>query len=205
MAKATTTVDERGNALVEDPPIARFLFSNTRMAWIWLLARLWLGWAWIESGSQKITDPAWMDTGVALKSFWERALAVSPAGKPVIAVDWFQGFIQTLYDAQAWTWMARLIACAEVLIGVALILGLFTGLAAFGGSLLNWMFVMAGTASTNMLLFGVAVLLILAWKIGGWYGLDRWVLTWLGTPWAGGRLNIRRPDVPRTAPPPVPA
>ena len=27
----------------------------------------------------------------------------------------------------------------------------------------------------------LAVLLILAWKVAGWYGLDRWVLTFLGT------------------------
>jgi thiosulfate dehydrogenase [quinone] large subunit len=198
MAKVTTALDARGNVVVEDPPIARFLFSNTRIAWVWLFARLWLGWAWIESGSHKITDPAWMDTGVALKSFWERALTVSPAGKPVIAVDWFQGFIQALYDAQAWTWMAPLIAWAEVLIGAGLIVGLFTGIAAFGGSLLNWMFVMAGTASTNILLFGVAVLIILAWKTAGWYGLDRWALQWIGTPWAAGRLVVHR-----TAPTPA--
>src|SRR5437870_3711838 len=56
---------------------------------------------------------------------------------------------------------------------IALILGVFTGIAAFGGSLMNWSFVMAGTASTNMLLFALAVLLMLAWKVAGWYGLDR--------------------------------
>jgi thiosulfate dehydrogenase [quinone] large subunit len=51
---------------------------------------------------------------------------------------------------------------------------------------------MAGTASTNMLLFGVTVPLILAWKVAGWYGLDRWALRWIGTPWAAGRLVVHR-------------
>ena len=111
---------------------------------------------------------------------------------PVIAVDGYRAFIQMLYDHEAWTWMAPLIAWSEVLIGVALILGAFTGVAAFGGSVMNWSFVMAGTASTNMLLFGLAVLLMLAWKVAGWYGLDRWLLPALGTPWAAGRVRLLR-------------
>jgi thiosulfate dehydrogenase [quinone] large subunit len=134
--------------------------------------------------------------GEALKSYWERALATTPAGKPVIAFDWYRAFIQGLYDAQAWSWFAPIIAWAEVLVGVALILGLFTGLAAFGGSVMNWSFVMAGTASTNMLMFAVAALVILAWKTAGWYGLDRWVLPLVGTPWAPGRTRLHRPGTP---------
>ncbi len=80
---------------------------------------------------------------------------------------------------------------------MALVLGLFTGLAAFGGSLMNWSFVMAGTASTNMLMFGLTVLIILAWKNAGWIGLDRWVLPAIGTPWARGRVRIHRADAPQ--------
>ena len=194
MAQVVKRVDGKGNVIIEDPPIAQFFFSNTKMAWLWLIARVWLGWQWIEAGEHKITDPAWMQTGDALKGFWERALAVSPAGKPVIAIDWYRAFIQALYDAEAYTWFAKVIAVSEVLIGVALIVGLFTGLAAFGGSLMNWAFVMAGTASTNMLLFGVTVPIILAWKVAGWYGLDRWALQWIGTPWAPGRLVIHRAE-----------
>lgn len=42
---------------------------------------------------------------------------------------------------------------------------------------------MAGSASTNGLLFALAIALMLAWKVAGWYGLDRWLLPLLGTPW----------------------
>ncbi|MCC6453988.1 MAG: DoxX family protein, partial [Caldilineaceae bacterium] len=34
----------RKNAVVQDPPLARFLFSDTRASWLWLLVRLWLGY-----------------------------------------------------------------------------------------------------------------------------------------------------------------
>lgn len=72
----------------------------------------------------------------------------------------------------------------ELLIGIALILGAFTGIAAFAGSFMNWNFIMAGAASTNGLMLTLSVLLILAWKVAGWYGLDHWLLTLLGTPWS---------------------
>ncbi len=192
MAKIMKTLDERGYTVIEDPPIARLLFSNTQMAWLWLVGRVWLGWQWIEASEHKIFDPGWVGGGEALKAFWERALA-APGGKPVIAFDWYRAFIQVLYDHEAWSWFAPLVAWSELLIGVALILGAFTGLAAFAGSVMNWSFVMAGTASTNMLLFGVAALVILAWKIAGWYGLDRWLLPAVGTPWQGGRIRVQEP------------
>ena len=48
---------------------------------------------------------------------------------------------------------------------------------------MNWSFLMAGTISTNPLLFAVTGLLILAWKTAGYYGLDRYLLPRVGTPW----------------------
>jgi thiosulfate dehydrogenase [quinone] large subunit len=52
---------------------------------------------------------------------------------------------------------------------------------------------MAGSASTNPVLFVLAVLLMLAWKNAGWIGLDRWLLPALGTPWQPGRFfSLRR-------------
>ncbi|MEE9215871.1 MAG: hypothetical protein V3U32_00405 [Anaerolineales bacterium] len=66
---------------------------------------------------------------------------------------------------------------------MALVLGAFTGIAAFFGALMNWNFMMAGSASTNPLLFVIAIGLILASKVAGYYGLDYFLLRWLGTPW----------------------
>lgn len=74
-------------------------------------------------------------------------------------------------------------AYGELLIGIALIIGAFIGIAAFFGALLRWNFIMAGTASTNGLLLVVAILLVLDWKVAGYYGADLILLRWLGVPW----------------------
>ncbi len=176
----------RSNTVIQDPPLARFLFSDTRMAWLWLIVRLFVGWQWLDAGIHKVSDPGWTVTGEALKKYWLSAAAIpAPPARPAISFDWYRSFIQFLLDTQSYTWFAKLVAYGEFLIGVALIIGAFVGIAALFGAFMNWNFIMAGSASTNGLLLVLAIGLILAWKIAGWYGLDRWLLRWLGTPWPG--------------------
>ncbi len=119
------------------------------------------------------------------KGFWLKAVEIPETGRPPITFDWYRAFIQSLLDAQAWTWFAPLVAYSELLIGIALILGAFTGIVAFFGGFMNWNFVMAGSASRNPMLFAVAVGLILAWKVSGYIGADYYLLRWIGTPWRG--------------------
>lgn len=177
-----TIVNARGEITVPDPPLARFLFSSTRLAWLWLILRVYLGWSWLTSGWGKISGGAWMG-GEPLKGFWTGAVQVPAEGRPPIAFDWYRNFLQFMLD-QGWhQWFAPLIAYGEVLVGIALILGALTGIAAFFGAFMNWNFIMAGAASTNGMLLTLAVLLVLAWKVAGWWGLDRWLLPLLGTPW----------------------
>ncbi len=170
---------------VEDPPVARFLFNDTSFAPVWLVVRVLVGLVWLEAALGKFSNPAWVQTGEALKGFWERAVAMpEPPARPPITFDWYRSFIQGLLDSGAYVWFAKLVAVGEFLIGLALIAGAFVGIAAFFAAFMNWNFIMAGTASTNALMGLGAVLLVLAWKTAGWYGLDRWLLPRLGTPWS---------------------
>jgi thiosulfate dehydrogenase [quinone] large subunit len=189
MEKKMSTLSMRKNVTVTDPPVAEALFGNTRYAWIWLLVRLYVGYNWLSSGLGKLSEPGWVQTGDILKGFWERAVVIPEApARPLIAVTWYRVFIQSLLESQSYTWFSKLVVAGEILIGIALILGLFTGIAAFLGGFMNWNFMMAGSASTNPILFSLSILLILAWKIAGWIGLDRWLLQVLGTPWKPGTL-----------------
>jgi thiosulfate dehydrogenase [quinone] large subunit len=124
-------------------------------------------------------------------------------GKPMPAYDWYLSFIKDLYDAGAWTWFSKLVVFGELAVGLLIILGAFTGIAAFFGSFMNWNFGMAGVASINIFLFSLAVLLVLAWKTAGYWGLDRFLLPRLGTPWAHPAADS--PTASTSAPPTNPA
>ncbi len=178
--------------IVSNPKFVDTLVETTRFSWIWLIARLYLAYVWIEAGWEKMLNPAWMQTGDALKGFWQYAVSIPDApARPPIAFAWYRTFIQFLLDSQSYTWFAKLVAVGEFVIGVALLLGIFTGIAAFFGGFLNWNFMMAGSASVNPLMFVITVALILAWKVAGYYGVDRWLLPLLGTPWQPGRAFMK--------------
>lgn len=175
----------RKGEFVQDPPIVQNLFNYTASAWIWLVLRVWLGYKWIDASLHKIDNPAWVETGSALKGFWSNIVLIPEEGRPAISFDWYRSFIQGLLDVEAYTWFGKLVAYGELMIGIALVLGVFTGIAAFFGGLMNWNFMMAGSASSNPMLFLVAVLLVLAWKVAGYLGADYYLLRYLGTPWKG--------------------
>jgi len=177
-----------GATTIEDPPIARFLFSDVRVAWLWLIVRVYLGYQWLDAGLRKLTDPKWVGDGTALKAYWERAVAIPQTGRPAITYDWYRDFLNVLLQNGAHEWFAKAVVYGEILVGVGLIVGALVGVAAFFGALMNLNFMLAGTASTNPVLFLLAALLILAWKIGGYWGLDRYLLPLLGTPWHAGAL-----------------
>ena len=60
-----------------------------------------------------------------------------------------------------------------------------------GGALLNFNYLLAGSASINPVLLVAQLLLILAWRRAGYIGLDRWLLPQIGTPWQPGRFFRR--------------
>ncbi len=195
-----TTTRGRRNAFFQDPPFVIDLFNNTRWSWLWLILRLYLGYSWLSAGLEKVVSPAWMQTGQALAGFWKNATQVPvPPAKAPISFEWYRQFILFLLNAQSYTWFAKLIVIGELLVGVTLIIGAFVGISAFVGGFLNWNFMMAGSASINPLMFLFTIFLILAWKTAGWYGLDRWLLPALGTPWQPGE-RIRTSLAPGALP-----
>ena len=110
--------------------------------------------------------PKWMQTGEAIKGFWMRAVAVPEApAKPLITFEWYRSFLQGLIDSNAQVWFGKLIAVGELLVGIALIAGIFVGIAAFFSFLMNFNFLLAGSNSTGPLLVVLAMLLMIAWKM----------------------------------------
>jgi thiosulfate dehydrogenase [quinone] large subunit len=191
----TTQRMDNGKTSVErfrDPPFARALFGEVRWAWIWIIPRLYAGWVWLQAGWEKLHDPAWTGAkaGTAISGFVNHALSLTGGEHPAVQ-GWYGWFLQhaVLPAPHVWSYM---VSWGEFLVGIALILGLFTGIAAFFGSFMNMNYLLAGSVSTNPILLIIAVLLVLAWKTAGWWGLDRWLLPALGTPWRPGLVFQER-------------
>ena len=185
----TNIVEAEG--VMQDHPLEIKLFNNTGIiTFLWLAVRLYLGYQWIEAGWEKFQSAKWMD-GTSLLGFWQGAIKNSTGAHPTVGFDWYASFLQGLVDSHAQTWFAPLVATGELLAGIALILGLFTGVGALVAAFLNFNFMLAGSAGVNPMYFLLAVVLVMAWKNAGWWGLDRFVLPALGTPWHAGQIFQR--------------
>lgn len=173
---------------IPEPNITRFLFSDTRLAPVWLPVRVYVGYTWLTSGWEKLTNPAWMgaEAGTAISGFVSGALKLTSGEHPSVTA-WYAAFLKNVVLPNA-AFFSYLVIFGEISVGLALVTGIFTGIAAFFGGLMNAGFLLAGTVSTNPVLLILAAWLALAWRVAGHWGLDRWVLPRLGVPGAAGSL-----------------
>lgn len=190
----------------DEPRWARWLFGSAQAAWIWLVLRLWLGWEWLHAGWGKVfggeinpfaeegfalagdANIGWVrsagDTGIgdAVAGFAAGAIESAQGPHPAVAYGWYVNFLEWIRDI-AHPFFGPVVAVGELVLGIALILGAFVGIAAFLGAVLNFSFVFAGSAGVNPAMILISGLLILAWRNAGWLGLDRYLLPRLGVPW----------------------
>jgi len=79
-----------------------------------------------------------------------------------------------------------LVTWGEFTVGVGILLGILTGIAAGFGVLMNLNYLLAGTVSINPVLGVLGLFLCISWRVCGWIGFDRWLLPALGLPWKPG-------------------
>ena len=146
----------------------------------------------MKAGWGKITNPAWVgaQAGTALTGFVNGALAKTTGAHPDVQ-SWYAAFLKITVLPHTGTW-TYVVAFGETLVGIGLILGAFTGIAALFGIFMNLNYLMAGSVSINPVLLVISIFLVLAWKTAGWWGLDRWLLSALGTPWSPGMVFQRK-------------
>jgi len=224
LTRALRHANPRAATAIPEPPLARFLFADRRMAWLWLIVRVYAGYEWFAAGFEKLTgisinvgtfgqkSSPWVfttHTGAAIQGFVKGALAQT-TGAHANVQGWYGDFLKTFVLPHPAFW-AYLITFGELAVGLGLILGILTGIAAFFGVFMNLNYVLAGAVSTNPLLGFLGLFLILAWRIAGYYGADRYLLPLLGTPWTGSLVTHEAPQdttpadniqssLPRTAP-----
>jgi thiosulfate dehydrogenase [quinone] large subunit len=187
--------------------IANFLFRSKRSSVLWLIVRLWLGWQWLDAGWDKFHGSGysdWMTHSQGLLGFIGGANAswanrAQTFGHPEVPYHWVLTLLNNDIAPHA-LFFSRVITIAELLVGIGLLLGCFTAIAAAGGIALNLVYVTSGSAGPNAIFILLSMLLIAAWRVAGYLGLDYFVLPMFGPREQRGLLfRGRRPVEPPLA------
>jgi thiosulfate dehydrogenase (quinone) large subunit len=179
------------NAILRDP----------RLGLVWLAARLWVGWQFLHAGWDKTftsESSSWWGSTTGIDGFLGNAgSAKSTTGAYAPVSHWYGALINHAF-LHADRFFAIAIPTGELLVGVGLILGVFTMAAAFGGALLNLNFLLSGSTSAglNPLMFGLGLLIMFAGSAAYVYGVDRVTMPLL-------KAIVRSETEPRVAHRPV--
>ncbi len=145
------------------------------------IIRVWLGWSFLQAGWEKLTDPQGMwigsKAGTVIQGFLGGAIKNS-TGAHASVHPWYASLAQNFFLPNAGLF-SYMVAFGETLVGIALIVGLFTRFAAFWGMFLNLMFLFAGSTSTNTEMLVAEVAIVSAGFYASYYGLDHFVMPYL--------------------------
>lgn len=158
---------------IKQSRFTHFFLSNTASAPLWFIARLYLGYEFLMAGWGKMANAAWFGTGAgaALNGFVQGAVAKTTGLHPDV-YQWYASFLQSSVLPHVMIW-SNVVVVGEILIGLGLIVGLCTRYAAFFAFFMAFNFLLAGTVSVNPTLALVAILIMLAHRVAGYWGLDR--------------------------------
>ncbi len=191
----TAPGSQPGSDEFPEPSVSRFFQGSPASAPLWFVLRMNVGATWLLAGWEKITSPVWGTNGTAMHGFVAGAIAKSSGANPGVQ-GWYAWFLQHVV-LNATGFFSFIVTYGEFLVGVGILLGILTGIAAGFGVLMNLNYVLAGTVSINPILGMFGLFLVLSWRVCGWIGGDRWLLPALGLPWKPGTLfqRGRRPTV----------
>ena len=142
------------------------LKTSKLAALAWTAMRIWLGVMWIQAGSAKIWGA---EAAGFLHNNGAGVAGFAAHGTP--AYSWWGSFLHGFVVPNAGP-LGILIAVAEFAIGVALVAGLFTRVAALGSLALLFTYVMSGTASVCAFYALFAIVILVMWRTSSWIGVD---------------------------------
>lgn len=165
------------------------ILRDPRLGLVWLAARLWVGWQFLSAGWDKTfgaDSSAWWGSSEGVRGFLNFASSpqMTTGERPPVA-GWYAWLIDSVF-LPVDGFFAVAIPLGELLVGIGLIVGLFTGAAAFFGWLMSLSFMLAGALSTgdNPLIVTLTIAILFAGSAASAYGIDGLAL--------GRRLQERR-------------
>lgn len=154
--------------------MGKFVRENVWMAGFLTLIRLYVGWKWLDAGWHKITGG--FDAGGFLKNAVAKPIADKATGELIYPT--YTAFIENFALPNV-KLINIMIPYGEFLVGLGLILGCLTTAAMFFGLLMNFMFMFAGTVSTNPWMILLGFIILAAGANAGKFGADYYVLPYL--------------------------
>ncbi len=149
-----------------------FLRNNQVVGIILTFLRVYLGYTWLTAGWGKLTGDGF-NAGGYLKGAIGKATGEHPAVQ-----GWWASFLESvaLPNSELFSF---LVMWGEILVGIALILGIFTTFATLMGLIMNFAFLFSGTVSTNPQMVIIGIFILVAGYNAAKFGLDRWVLPFM--------------------------
>ncbi|MEC2057380.1 DoxX family protein [Peribacillus psychrosaccharolyticus] len=149
-----------------------FLRTNKYAAIFLTLLRVYIGYDWMTHGYEKLKSGGFDASG-----FIQGAIANSGGDHPAVQ-GWWAAFLEkaALPNVELFNF---LVPWGEFLVGLGLILGVFTTFTVLMGLTMNFAFLFSGTVSTNAQLVLLQMFLLVAGYNAAQYGLDRYVLPFI--------------------------
>lgn len=152
----------------------KFLRENVFVAGIMVVLRVVLGWSWLTAGWGKITNG--FDATGYLNNAVNNPVMDKATGAALYPT--YVGFVENFALPNV-KWINIMIPWGEFLVGAGLILGTLTIAATCFGLLMNFMFLFAGTISSNPYMVVLGIFILLAGANAGKFGGDYYVLPYL--------------------------
>lgn len=152
------------------------LLTSHRLAGLWAVVRVLLGWAWLQAGWRMAQDTAWMQ-GDRFDCVVESGVANA---RPIAMLLICQGSDPGWLSGAAGAWVARVAAIVATLLGIAVILGVLTGPAMLVGSLAVFVALPPPAVGWAALQLAAVAALLAARSSAGWIGIDRWLAPLMG-------------------------
>ena len=153
------------------------ILRDPRLGLVWLAARLWVGWEFLDAGWQKTfgsESSSWWGSTGGVHGFLSFAGSPASTGGAHAAVPHWYGTLINSVFIHGDRFFAVAIPLGELLVGIGLILGLFTMASAFFAVLMNLSYLLAGStgAGLNPEMFGLGLLIMFAGSAAYVYGID---------------------------------
>lgn len=153
----------------------KFFRESHVWSYISVLLRLYVGYEFLKAGYEKLAQ------GFDSTGFLKGAAAKATGEHPAVQ-DWWAHFLNNFAIPNSGLFNF-LVPWGEFLVGLALILGIFTTFAAVMGITMNFAFLFSGTTSTNPQMALIEIFIIVAGFNAAKIGLDYWVIPYVKKLW----------------------